>query len=139
LLPNLLILDTAEYIQWFQNAYGLDLAHFRLVPTEADDRIFHPVKVGKHDEGIFHVLHYGTFIPNHGVEHIVEAARILRNEPDIHFELIGDGPTKGQTVALAKKYELTNITFVGICLPGHARQVGCKVGHSYGPRGWAEP
>jgi hypothetical protein len=27
----------------------------------------------------------------------------------------------------------------GICLPGHVHPVGGKVGHSYGPRGWAEP
>ena len=112
LLPNLLILDTAEYVQWFQEAYGLDLARFRLVPTGADDRIFCPVEVDKRDDDFFRVLYYGTFIPNHGVEHIVEAARILQDVPDIHFELIGEGPTKAQAVALARKYELDNITFV---------------------------
>ena len=112
LLPDLLILDTAEYVQWFREVYDLDPAHFRLVPTGADDRIFCPVEVDKRDDDFFRVLYYGTFIPNHGVEHIVEAARILQDVPDIHFELIGEGPTKAQAVALARKYELDNITFV---------------------------
>jgi len=112
LLPDLLILDTTEYVQWFQEVYCLNPAHFRLVPTGADDRVFRPLEVDRRDDGLFRVLYYGTFIPNHGVEHIVEAARILKDEPSIHFELIGDGPTKAQAMALVKEYGLTNVTFV---------------------------
>lgn len=112
-LPDLLILDTAEYVQWFAEAYDLDPARFRLVPTGADDRVFHPVQVEGRDDDLFRVLYYGTFIPNHGVESIVEAARILRDETDIHFELVGEGPTKAGTVALAQEYALTNVTFTG--------------------------
>jgi glycosyltransferase involved in cell wall biosynthesis len=112
LLPDLLIIDTAEYVQWFQETYNLDPDRFRLVPTGADDRIFHPVETERPDDGLFRVVYYGTFIPNHGVKYIVEAARILQDEPDIHFELIGKGPTKAEAVALAEKYDLENVTFV---------------------------
>ena len=112
LLPDLLIIDTAEYVQWFKDTYGLDPDRFRLVPTGADDRIFHPVETEGPDDGLFRVVYYGTFIPNHGVKYIIEAARILRDEPDIHFELIGEGPKKAEAVALAEKYGLENITFV---------------------------
>jgi glycosyltransferase involved in cell wall biosynthesis len=113
LLPTLLILDTAEYVQWFQEVYGLDPARFRLVPTGADDRIFYPVEADRQDDGLFKALYYGTFIPNHGVEHIVEAARILRDDPTIHFELVGEGPTKAKAMSLAQEYDLDNVTFVG--------------------------
>jgi glycosyltransferase involved in cell wall biosynthesis len=113
LLPDRLILDTAEYVQWFQKVYGLDPARFRLVPTGADDRIFYPVEADGQDDGLFKALYYGTFIPNHGVEHIVEAARILRDDPTIHFELVGDGPTKAKAMLLAQEYDLDNVTFVG--------------------------
>lgn len=113
LLPDLLIIDTAEYVQWFQETYGLDLDRFRLVPTGADDRIFHPVEVEKLDDDLFRVVYYGTFIPNHGVKYIIEAARILQDEVDIHFELIGEGPTRAEAVTLAEKYGLKNVTFVG--------------------------
>jgi len=111
LLPDRLILDTAEYVEWFRKVYGLDPARFRLVPTGADDRIFRPLEVGRRDDDLFWVLYYGTFIPNHGVKYIVEAARILKDESGIHFELIGDGPTKAKAMALAKEYNLTNVTF----------------------------
>lgn len=113
LLPDRLILDTAEYVQWFQEVYGLDPDRFRLVPTGADDRLFRPLEVDRRDDELFRVLYYGTFIPNHGAKYIVEAARILRDEPDVHFELIGDGPDKARAEALVREYGLTNVTFAG--------------------------
>ena len=112
-LPDLLIQDTAEYVEWLQKTYGLDPVRFRLVPTGADDRVFCPLEASKRDDGLFRVLYYGTFIPNHGVKHIVEAARILRDETDIHFELVGDGPDKAQSETLVEEYGLTNMVFTG--------------------------
>lgn len=109
-LPDLLILDTEEYVAWFHQVYSIDPSRFRLVPTGADDRIFRPMPQEKKD-GLFRVLYYGSFIPNHGVRYIIEAARILQDDPDIHFELIGDGPEKPLAMALAQQYNLTNVTF----------------------------
>jgi len=112
LLPDLLILDTEEYAAWFQEVYKIPTSRFRLVPTGADDRIFRPIASDRND-GLFRVLYYGSFIPNHGVQYIIEAARLLRDDPDIHFELIGDGPEKAAAIALAQRYNLTNVTFEG--------------------------
>ncbi len=109
-LPDLLIIDTEEYVAWFQRMYGIPPSRFRLVPTGADDRIFRPMPSEKND-GLFRVLYYGSFIPNHGVTYIIEAARILQDDPDIHFELIGDGPEKPRAMALARQYGLKNVTF----------------------------
>jgi glycosyltransferase involved in cell wall biosynthesis len=118
LLPDRLILDTARYVEWFHETYGVDQVRFRLVPTGADDRVFRPREVTRADEASvaeapFRVLYYGTFIPNHGVKTIVEAAMLLRNERDIRFELIGEGPTKAQGLALAERHGLDNVDFVG--------------------------
>jgi glycosyltransferase involved in cell wall biosynthesis len=107
LLPDQLIIDTADYVSWFDQSYNIDPQRFRLVPTGADDRVFHPMDVEGHADG-FKVVYYGTFIPNHGVRYIIEAARMLQDEPDIHFELIGGGPTKAQALNLARDYGLDN-------------------------------
>lgn len=109
-LPDLLILDTEDYVAWFQRMYGISPSRFRLVPTGADDRVFRPLAVDKKD-GLFRVLYYGSFIPNHGVQYIIEAARILQNEPEILFEFVGDGPEKPMAMALARQYGLTNVIF----------------------------
>lgn len=110
LLPDLLILDTEDYVAWFQKKYKVDSSRFRLIPLGADDRVFQPASIER-DDGLFRVLYYGSFIPNHGIKYIIEAARILCNETDIYFELIGDGPEKAAAVALARQYNLTNVTF----------------------------
>jgi glycosyltransferase involved in cell wall biosynthesis len=110
LLPDLLILDTNEYVNWFNKIYKIPIDRFSLIPTGADDRIFRPITLERSD-GLFRVLYYGSFIPNHGIQYIIEAARLLSDEPDIHFELIGNGPEKSMAVALACRYNLTNVTF----------------------------
>jgi glycosyltransferase involved in cell wall biosynthesis len=71
------------------------------------------VDVEEQEDEAFTVIYYGTFIPNHGVDYIMEAARMLKDEPDVHFEMIGEGPTKFQAMALAQEYALDNVAFVG--------------------------
>ncbi len=111
-LPDLLIQDTAEYVQWLNEIHDTDRNHFRLVPTGADDRIFYPPNRPKKANGDFQVVYYGTFIPNHGVQYIIEAAKILSNETEIQFYLVGDGPDRFKAEALVEKYRLTNVNFI---------------------------
>jgi glycosyltransferase involved in cell wall biosynthesis len=110
-LPDRLILDTEAYAAWFSKTHGVPPQAFRLVPTGADDRVFQPCP-DPAPAGPFKVLYYGTFIPNHGVEYIVEAARILQPNPSIQFELIGSGPELPRMRAMVEEYELQNVTFI---------------------------
>lgn len=110
-LPDLLIQDTAAYVTWLHETHGIPEERFRLVPTGADDNIFQPPHTVPQKSG-FTVLYYGTFIPNHGVRYIIEAARILNEHPEIHFELIGQGPEQGLARQLTREYGLKNITFI---------------------------
>ena len=58
------------------------------------------------------VVHYSG---NHGRTHdllsLVEAADLLKGEPDIHFLFIGEGSGKAEAVARAGELELKNVTF----------------------------
>ena len=110
-LPDRLILDTSEYVAWFGKTHGVPTQRFRLVPTGADDRLFHPLPSPMPESRAFHVIYYGTFIRNHGVEYIVEAARLLADDRSIRFEFIGDGPEREKAQALARQYRLENVTF----------------------------
>ena len=112
-LPDLLIQDTVEYVNWFQRVYGISPEKFRLIPTGADDRIFKPVTFqSDKSDGLFHVLYYGTFIPNHGIRIIVGAAELLRDEKGIIFELIGDGPERKVAEEIVKETNLKNVKFI---------------------------
>lgn len=116
-LPDMLILDSPAFVAWFQKTHSIGLERFRLVPIGADDHVFQQViHRGETPEpardDIFRVLYYGTYIPNHGVDVIVEAARRLQHNTSIDFVLVGNGPEKEKAVNLAKGYGLKNITFI---------------------------
>ncbi len=109
-LPDMLIQDTDEYVAWLCRTHRLKAERFRLVPTGADNRKFYPVMAAK-STGRFRVVYYGTYIHNHGVPYMVEAARLLQSTPEIHFEFIGQGPLRTEVEALACEYALTNVQF----------------------------
>ena len=112
-LPERLILDTTDYVQWFNCIHGVSAERFRLVPTGADDRLFHAgAERGSRKPG-FNLVYYGTFIPNHGVPVIVEAAHLLRDEAEIHIDLIGEGPTRDVCATLIERYQLDNVALIG--------------------------
>jgi glycosyltransferase involved in cell wall biosynthesis len=109
-LPDSIIVDTPVYSEWYQKEYKIDPKKIRLLPTGADDRVFQPqAERSKHTT--FRCLYYGTYIPNHGVKYIVEAARLLSDRPEIQFIFVGTGPEKQQIEALVSQYELSSITF----------------------------
>lgn len=125
-LPDYFLLDTEEYSRWFQREYGLPASRIRLVPLGADDRLFRPFTDPRQGaDGRFRCVYYGTFIPNHGVQYIVEAARLLQEDPAIQFELIGQGPERNRIVALVQEYGLHNVTFTEwLEVPDLVRRVG---------------
>lgn len=112
-LPDRLLHDTAPYVDWLHRTHRTDPRRFRLVPTGADDRLFAPTGAVPEKDGRFRVLFHGTFIPNHGVETIVHAAHLLRDETDVRFEFVGDGPTRPAAEEIAREHALKNVRFTG--------------------------
>jgi len=110
-LPDLLVLDTPESIEWFAATYKIATDRFIAIPSGADDRFFHPADIPKTADGSIRVLYYGTFIPNHGIRTIIEAARLLVDQADIQFIMIGDGPEREPSVNLVQQYQLENVIF----------------------------
>lgn len=110
ILAEYIILDTKEHIQYFKSEFKLNNKKFIVVPVGADDDVFYPSA----GPGIinFNLLFWGSFLPLHGTDIIVEAARLLAEYKDIRIKLIGGGQTHGETMAIAKKYNLSNIEFL---------------------------
>ncbi|MDD2523053.1 MAG: glycosyltransferase family 4 protein [Anaerolineaceae bacterium] len=111
--PDLLIQDTSQYVEWFQQTYGVEPDRFRLVPTGADDSIFKPITQTELTSARFRVLYYGTFIANHGLDHILDAAKILSSRDELEFLFIGEGPEKARIVRKAESENLEEVTFLG--------------------------
>ena len=114
-IPDLLIQDTRQYVDWFFQTYGVETERFRLVPTGADDSIFKPIDRIEKMQDKFRILYYGTFIANHGLDHIVEAAKLLASQGDSEFLFIGEGPEKPRIVSWAETGQIKNLTFLDWC------------------------
>ena len=57
---------------------------------------------------------YASFIPLHGLEHVVRAAAILEKRGEkVSIDLIGSGDTENSVRALAEQVGVHSITFVG--------------------------
>ncbi len=83
----------------------------RTVALGADDK-FYPYTPYTNTTNKINVTYYGLYSPIHGVEYIIEAARRLRSDKDIHFDMIGNrGQTFDASITRAKKLKLTNMSF----------------------------
>ncbi len=119
-LPDLCILDTPFYVEWFQNEYHLSPTGvpFEYLLIGADDRFFReaaaPTMPEQHSSSgrLRRVIYSGSFIPNHGVPTILEAARLLTDDPTIQFVFIGSGIGKKAAQVMAESYRLDNVTFI---------------------------
>jgi colanic acid biosynthesis glycosyl transferase WcaI len=58
------------------------------------------------------VLYAGTLGRAHGLEHVLEAAKILEDEQDIHFLFLGDGSERPTLEKLKGQLKLRNVTFL---------------------------
>lgn len=109
-LADLVLLDTEAHIQHFQRDFGVRLGKLRRVPVGADEVYCRgPSPLG--EDNPFNVVYFGQYIPLHGVNYIVEAAKILEEDPDIRFELVGDGQTYREVSSLAERLQVKNVNF----------------------------
>ncbi len=112
------VFDTHEHAAYFAQRYGIrgsshvlevavDETTFLPCPPQGDRSALPPSEP-------LRVLFYGTYIPLQGIEHIIEAARLLIGEP-FAFTLIG----KGQTYEAVRRRAtgLRNIDFVDPVTP----------------------
>lgn len=89
-----------------------------VVYSGTDLGIFNPKKYSTvpseciHLKDKFIVAYTGTHGIGQKLETFIKSAELLKNEKDIHFILIGDGPEKNDLIELSKKLQLKNISFL---------------------------
>ena len=84
------------HINYFVKAFGIPHEKFIRVFTGANDKIFHP-RPDVETLPTFTAHFHGNFIPLQGVQYIIDAAHILRDE-EIRFQLIGSGGALFQSI-----------------------------------------
>jgi len=112
-LSDFILADTGAHKEHFCRTYGVPAARIGVIPVGYDDELFDPGRLpsGPRD-GPFSVLFFGSFLPLHGVDSVVEAARIvLSRDPSVVFRFIGSGQTWARAKELAVEIGAANCRF----------------------------
>jgi glycosyltransferase involved in cell wall biosynthesis len=111
---NFLLTDTLAHVQFYEQEFALPRHKLLSLPVGADERETGPRSVTH--ESVTHpnqqmtVLFYGSFLPLHGIDVILDAASRLRDQP-IRFDFIGgDSRQVRNLVAACAKLGVTRYT-----------------------------
>ncbi|MGA7670505.1 MAG: glycosyltransferase [Nitrolancea sp.] len=114
-LSTSVLADTVENQQFVTTMFKLPRSKVRVIPVGADDEVFHPpltpTEINRNGSPL-RVLFYGNMIPLQGVETIVRAANLLRDEPDVTFDIVGTGQVFESIRSQARNLHVDNITFI---------------------------
>jgi len=110
-LCDLVFADTPFQYEHLKNDFNIPAKKLRVLPIGADDTGYKYTSYKNTKEKKVHVVYYGLYSPVHGVEHIVEAANILRSDKNISFSFIGQGNTYDENFKKVEALKLTNIKF----------------------------
>jgi len=126
-----IVVDTKQHGKYFAHEFGADDSKMIVLYLSADATVFLPrPKTLTGIEKKFKVLYFGSMLPLQGVHVVLDAARLLMDRRDIHFEVIGPLSKENQV----KFRGLDNVTFIpwlnqeslathianaDLCLAGH--------------------
>jgi glycosyltransferase involved in cell wall biosynthesis len=129
-----IITDTHANGDYLIERFDIPRDDISTVYVGCDETVFYPRDESRILEDKFEVFYYGSFLPLHGVDVIIEAAALLRDRPEIHFTLGGDGRLRAAVEQKVDELALTNVEFIGWIpleqVPEHISQASiCLGGH----------
>ncbi len=98
-MADIVLADTACHAAFFSERLGVSPDKVRVVYVGADESLFSPAPA-REPNSPADVLFYGSFIPLHGAQTIIAAARCYQGPP-ARWSLLGDGPAKQACVQAA--------------------------------------
>lgn len=109
-LTDLALTDTAQHRDYFIQTFGIPEHKFAVIPVGASREWFEtPDASGKGKQLL--TQFYGSYIPLHGVQVILNAIHKLGARPGLRFELIGRGQTYAEARILGDELALSGVTF----------------------------
>lgn len=106
------------YKQGICRAYEIPHSKLQVIPNGVDLNLYDHTMEGltiRHEFGWtnkFVVMYVGTHGMAHGLNHVLDSAFILKEDPKIHFVFVGEGAEKDALMRQASDYKLKNVQFV---------------------------
>lgn len=111
-LADRVLIDTESHRDFFCRTFAVPAEKIWVLPIGADETVFHPAPGSAAPGRPFTVLHFGRYIPLHGLETVVRAAAILEAEGEpCRFLLVGDGEERARIEALARELGVRSLEF----------------------------
>lgn len=124
-----IIVDTKTHGAYFSEEFHVSPEKLEVMYLEADLSVYDSSKyMEERDEEVLKVLYFGSILPLQGVEVILEAVRLLENQRNIVFTIIGPIKEKDniETYSNVKFYRWLSqeqlaeqIARADLCLAGH--------------------
>jgi len=114
-LATLVMVETDSQIEYFRKLFWSKQKKLFRAWTGADEDIFYYVQDIERPP-VFTVMFRGQFLPESGVEYVVQAAKILENE-DINFIIHGGGFNVDKVKKLAEDLKPKNLKMITDFLP----------------------
>jgi len=110
-LPDYIFAPTKDFKHHFCKLFSLKSDKVFVLPVSAVLKELKETSLNKRKSS-FVVLYWGKMLPQHGVEYIIYAAKLLENvEKKVTFRIIGTGYCKEGIKDLSKKLRISNVTF----------------------------
>ena len=126
-IADYIICDTKAHGEYFCAEFGAGKEKEVILYLRANARIYYPREVIKKEElrCKYVVLYFGSILPLQGVEVILECSRLLQENKDIYFQIIGpikvtDCMSNIEFIPWLEEEKLAEyIAAADICLAGH--------------------
>lgn len=108
---DIVFVDTKAHANYLIKEYPVLRKKLKIVPVGIDPYVFYPKKAKKNKnnkKNKFSVFFVGKFIPLHGIEKIIIAAKILEKE-NVEFILVGSGQLDKKANRLIEENNVKNI------------------------------
>lgn len=93
---------------------GIPPSRITVIPNGVDEEFIACAKTSPHPPARqFVVTYIGTLGMAHHLETLLEAAHELRYEPEVRFQIVGEGARRGALEARAREMRLPNVLFAG--------------------------
>lgn len=126
-IADAVVVDTRAHGNYFVREFGVDMDKLEVLYLQADEGIYHPMERGMRTDTRKVVLYFGSILPLQGVDVVLDAIRLMENDPDYRFVMVGPIKDKDRVIAdnvtyyewLSQEELARSIADADICLAGH--------------------
>ena len=109
---DFILADTYSHKEYFINTFDIPPGKIGILPVGVLKDLFYKMNVPRSGK-TFVVGFFGSFLPLHGVDKILQAATLLRHDPRIEFRMYGHGRLLQKMKKKANSLKLDNLSFMG--------------------------